>query len=444
MYDDYLDSLGDAYPNDVIPDDMLSSGAPELIMETDRYGNPKHTIENFLTAMRSDSYFAHVRFNELTCAPEMTADGKPVAWSDTDDARAINYLENAYKLYNVNKYKHARNILFSERKYHPVREIVGKLEWDGKDRIAGFLTKWMLCDDTKYARECSRLIFAGGINRLYHPGCKFDDMVVLVGTNQGEGKTTLVHWLALEERFYTDVKEFDGQKGIEEILGSWICEVGELLALTRARETEAIKAFLSRQTDRCRHPYEEHTTDHPRQCVFIGTTNKQQFLVDKTGGRRFYPIEVHQVAYDLYRREKECKAYIAQCWAEAREKLGTDYMSPKADYTLLAEIRARQAGAVEDDWRVGVIEEYLAKKQQGERVFVREIREMALYPGVEALRDDKKESLDIGIIMQSMQDWIKEDKVSRQHSMSRRYGPQRCWIKLDPELRVDLNDGYVT
>ncbi|MGJ4851455.1 VapE domain-containing protein [Bacillota bacterium Meth-B3] len=425
MYDDQFD------PSFEMDDEPMCPAPVETVMETDKWGNPKKTVENFLVAMRHDAYFAGVRYNELKCAPETSNDGPARPWTGEDDARAINYIENSYGLFDHVKFKLARRVLFSERRYHPVRQIVGKLEWDGEDRIERFLTEWMKCDDTPYVRECSRLIFAGGVNRLYRPGCKFDDMVVLVGTNQGEGKTTLVHWLAIEDRFYTDVKEFDGQRGIEEILGSWICEVGELLAFTRARETEAIKAFLSRQVDRCRHPYDEHTMDHPRQCIFIGTTNKRQFLVDKTGGRRFYPVDVHQSAYELYAREAECKAYILQCWAEAKAKLDTPFMSPKADIRLIEEIRDRQAEAVEDDWRIGVIEEYLSRKAIGERVFVQELRVKALYPNIENLRDDKKESTEIGIIMQGMPGWHKEAKPSRQHGMDRCYGPQRCWIKKD-------------
>lgn len=433
MHDDQFEPIFDIDDTPVCPPDA------SIIMETDAKGNPKNTVENFLTAMRHDGRFSSVRYNELTCAPEISADGPARKWTNTDTDSAINYIENVYGLYHETKFKTARNILFSERRYNPVREIVGRLEWDGQDRISQFLTKWMKCEDTPYVRECSRLIFAGGINRLYRPGCKFDDMVVLVGTKQGEGKTTLVHWLAIEERFYADVKEFDGQRGIEEITGSWICEFGELLALKRARETEAIKAFLSRQVDRYRRPYTEVTEDYPRRCIFIGTANTRQFIVDKTGGRRFYPVDVHQSGYELYDREDECRAYILQCWAEAKAKLRTAFMAPKADHSLLDEIRERQAEAAEDDWRVGVIEEYLSRKRPGDRTFVQELRVDALYPNIDNLRDDKRESMEIGIIMQGMAGWAKEGKPTRRHG-SPKYGPQRCWVKLSDDVMDNIND----
>lgn len=435
MHDDQLDPMFE------MDDEPMCPAPANIIMETDAKGNPKNTVENFLTAMRHDSRFASVRFNALTHAPETSADGPARQWTDADDAKAINYIENMYGLYNKEKFRIARNILFSERNYHPVREIVGRLEWDGQDRIERFLAEWMKCDDTPYTRECSRLIFAGGINRLYRPGCKFDEMVVLIGVNQGEGKSSLVRWLAIEDRFFTDVKEFDGQRGIEEIQGSWICEVGELLALTRARETEAIKAFLSRQVDRYRRPYGEHTADYPRQCIFIGTTNKRQFLVDKTGSRRFYPVTVIQRGSELYRREAECRSYILQCWAEARAKLDTPFMAPKMDESLSSEVREQQAEAAEDDWRVGVIEEYLSRKTAGDRVFVQELRVKALYPNVENLRNDKSESTEIGIIMQGMPGWRKEKKPTRQHGMDRSCGPQRCWIKLNDDVTDNINGG---
>ncbi|MEG1516624.1 MAG: VapE family protein, partial [Clostridia bacterium] len=263
-------------------------------------------------------------------------------------------------------------------------------------------------------------------------------MIVLIGSKQGEGKSTLVRWLAMRDDFYADVKQFDGQQGIEELSGAWICEVGELLALTKSREVEAIKSFLTRQCDRCRHPYDHHVSDHPRQCVFIGTTNRRQFLTDKTGNRRFYPVEVHQTGYELFRREAECRADIAQCWAEARAKMDTPFMAAFADQSLSKTIRSLQESAVEDDWRVGVIDEYLRKKMPGERVFAQELRTYALYPKTENLRDVKRESVEIGIIMQDMAGWVREGKASRRHAYPK-YGPQKCWIK-EPDLVTTMDD----
>ena len=91
----------------------------------------------------------------------------------------------------------------------------------------------------------------------------------------------------MEDDFFREVTEFEGQKGIEAVEGGWICEVSELLALTKVKEQEAVKSYLTRLSDTYRRPFDKRVTEHKRQCIFIGTTNKEQFLTDKTGNRRF-------------------------------------------------------------------------------------------------------------------------------------------------------------
>ena len=275
------------------------------------------------------------------------------------------------------------------------------------------------CEDTPYTREVSRLIFAGGIHRLYNPGCKFDDMPVLIGTKQGEGKSTLVRWLALRDEYFTEVNEFDGQRGVEAIEGAWICEVSELLAMTKAREQEAVKSYLTRLNDRYRMPFDKRVTDHKRQCVFIGTTNKEQFLTDKTGNRRFYPIKVNQNGYDLFDREDEIKACIAQCWAEAKALYDAGKIEPYADRRLIEEIRQKQDSATEDDYRVGMIADYIDGKSE---VCVLDLWQNALGMS-EFSKPTKKDSNEIGVIMQSMKGWTKVQKAKRFPA----YGLQRYW-----------------
>lgn len=322
-------------------------------------------------------------------------------------------------------------ILFHEREYHPIKNIIEAETWDGMERISTFLTKWTKCEDTPYTREVSRLIFAGGINRLYRPGCKFDDMVVLIGTKQGEGKSTFVRWLALRDEFFREVNEFEGQKGIEAVEGGWICEVGELLALTKVKEQEAVKSYLTRLVDTYRKPFERRVTEQKRQCIFIGTTNKEQFLTDKTGNRRFYPVKVNQSGYDLFDHEAEIKADILQCWAEAKAKLGTKEMQPYADRNLTEEIRKHQDKAMEDDYREGLISDYLEDKTE---ICVLELWQEAL--GNRYNKPTKKDSNEIGLIMQSVDGWEKARKAIR----TKEYGVQKVWVRKhkDENEREDL------
>lgn len=216
----------------------------KINLKTNDYGKPLSTIENFLNVLRYDPRFEALRFNLLAYCPETLVDGKAVRWTDTDDASMREYIEREYHLHSKDKCDDALRILFREREYNPAIDLINSIRWDGVPRINTFLVKWTKCEDTPYTREVSRLIFAGGIHRLFHPGCKFDDVPVLIGTKQGEGKSTLVRWLAMRDEYFTEVNEIEGQKGMEAIEGAWICELGELLALTKAREVEIGRAHV--------------------------------------------------------------------------------------------------------------------------------------------------------------------------------------------------------
>ena len=326
------------------------------------------TIHNFLTVFREDENFADLRFNVLSSRPErVSADGRR-EWTASDDAWSRGYIEEVYEIHSQSKWQDAFIQMQGERAYNPAQDIVGSIQWDGKSRCESFLIDWMGVEDTPYNREVSRLIFAGGINRLYDPGCKFDCVPVLIGA-QGGGKSTICHWLALEDEFYSSINTIEGQKGAEGIQGVWVCEIEELLAILAndkagsAREEKA-KAFISKQDEYYRQPYTKRPVHHPRQCIFIGTTNRDTFLTDKTGARRWFPVKVHSVAQDLYDHEAECKEAIRQAWAEMKVAYDNHeaFASPAPSTILDEEIKAQQADAACEDWRVGVIETYLRDK----------------------------------------------------------------------------------
>ena len=178
---------------------------------------------------------------------------------------------------------------------------------------------------------------------------------------------------------------------------------------------------MTRLNDRYRMPFDKRVTDHPRQCLFIGTTNKEQFLTDKTGNRRFYPVKVNQSGYDLFEHEAEIKEYIRQCWAEAKAKLDKGEMKPYAERDLVAVIREMQAAAVEDDYRVGMIEDYLEERTE---VCVLEIWQNALKMG-EFSKPSKKDSTEIALILQGFDGWEKQPKVKRFAN----FGVQKWWRK---------------
>ena len=346
--------------------------------------------------------------NEMTGKPEWYDVRRKTwrEWTDAQESEARAYFEDNYGMYSQVKLSDALAIYFKDHKVNPLLRILESLEWDGKPRVEHFLRDVMKAEDSPYIRECSRLIFAGGIHRAYEPGCKFDDMIVLIG-GQAAGKSTIVRWLNLDENFFREIKTISGKEGIETIRGVWIGEVAELMAMTRVKEAEAVKAYITSQEDSYRPPYGKHVQTIPRRCMFIGTTNNPQFLTDKTGNRRFYPGKVQSYAYKLYDNEEVVKGYIRQAWAEAVHLYKEGKLQPFAKKDVLEEIRAAQEAAMEDDWRIGAIEQYLeeSKKSSGATVSVIELWHNALAEPEDS-KPTRKDSIEITQIISNIPGWI--------------------------------------
>ena len=400
-------------------------------LERDGQGRIRRTIGNFALILQTDPFFASLRYDELAEAPVVVTEQLGVItstrrWTDADDAAALRHIEETYGVFDRRKYRDAFLLRLRAVRYHPVKELLERAEWDGKPRIERFLCDWAGCEDSAYTREVSRLIFAGGIRRLYEPGCKFDYLPVLIGTRQGEGKSTLVRWLALRDEWFGEITVFEGKESVEQLRGVFVAEATELLALKTTREQEAVKSFLSRQRDKYRRPYAEHVEDVPRRSIIIGTTNNRAFLRDKTGNRRFLPVEVHSVGAALFYLEEQCRAHILQCWAEALALYRDGALSPVPDARLRETFRAAQDAAMEDDWRVGVIEKYLADKPEGGFVCIRELYCGALHPDSDFPKPPtRRDSVELGQIMDRMPGWERAGNVK-----FAQYGKQMSWKKL--------------
>lgn len=411
----------------------LSVADTKSILLPDKDGRPQPVIENFVTIMENDRTYSSIRYNELMGCAEIHKDNKITKWTDADEARSMMYIESKYGLYSKDKHMAALRLLFEERSYNPIVDIVDNIKWDGTERCRFFLRDWAMVDDTAYTREVSRLIFAGGIHRLYAPGTKFDDVPILIGTKQGEGKSSLIRWLAINDSYYGEVNLMEGQQAIEQLRGKWICEISELLALTKSKEQEAAKAYITRQVDSYRKPWDKNVSDLPRRCIMIGTTNSDTPLTDKTGNRRYYPVEVHCNGYDLYDHEQEIRDYIIQCWGEARDKYRKGKMPNFADRKLTDDYREAQENATQDDWRVGAILAFLDKKNAGELTCVREVCHRALSPNPDFPKEPSLvESKDIGAIITRLQGWKKVGIRNIGH-----YGRQRCWEKTASTAKPD-------
>ena len=421
---------------EVYPD--FFSGAVQVVDEVsklpdlkyDKNGKLRNEISNYFGIMKADHLYDGIRYNELSVRAEVhNANGDSVEispWTDADEAQSMMHIEERYGIYSREKHSAALRILFRERSYNPIQDIVNTIVWDGKPRCENFLHAWAKVEDTPYTREVSRLIFAGGINRLYRPGCKFEDVPILMG-KQKSGKSTLIRFLAINDDYFGELREMEGQQAIENLQGKWIMEIPEMSAFTKARDQEAIKAFVSRQRDQYRKPFDRNTSELPRRCILLSTSNDFSPLVDKTGNRRWYPIEVHSNGYEVFDHEDEIREYVLQCWAEAKAKMGTPAMQPFANRALVNEFEKAQEDAMQDDWRVGAIVAFLDKKNPGELTCVREVCHRALSPNPDIPKEPTlAESKDLGRVLNKLPDW---ERVGTQRMAM--YGPQRCWRKRD-------------
>lgn len=195
-----------------------------------------------------------------------------------------------------------------QNSFDPLRDYLANLEWDQKPRLASWLTVYCGAEKSAYTSEVGLRWCVSAVARGFEPGCKVDHMLVLEGA-QGLRKSTALSALAGED-WYSDALPQMGTKDAQSYLrGRWIIEVGELEAMRK--EVDAIKAFISRQVETFRPAYGREEVTEPRRCVFAGTTNKDDWQRDETGGRRFWPVKVGEIDITAIARDRN------QLWAEA-------------------------------------------------------------------------------------------------------------------------------
>lgn len=278
----------------------------------------------------------------------------PSPLTPADDAALRNFLSKNYGITGRQTIDDVISEILLRYEYHPVRDYLKNLIWDGQHRVDTLLIDYLGAEDTVLNRTITRKTLVAAVARVFHPGCKFDYALTLMG-EQGIGKSSLLSLLG-GEWFSDSLDSIQGKDAYEQIQGSWIIEIGELAALRKA-EMEAVKRFISARQDKFRQSYARRSETFPRQCIFIATTNDDKPLKDKTGNRRFWPVHVGVREIDL---EKRILFPRDQIWAEA-VKLFKDgealYLPPE----LEKQVENLQREYTEESSLAGYIRENLDK-----------------------------------------------------------------------------------
>ncbi|AFE86284.1 P-loop containing nucleoside triphosphate hydrolase [Bacillus phage PBC1] len=242
-----------------------------------------------------------------------------VNWTDNDMFRMQDWLFDKYQFRNKDAITSTLMTVCLERAYNPLKDYIRSLEWDGSPRAETLFIDWLAAEDNEYTRQVTRKSLLGAMWRVFKPGTKYDYMPVLVGP-QGNGKSSLLKKLAITDDWFNDnVKELKGKEAQEQLQAGWIFEMGELDIMGKS-SIEELKHFITQTTDKFRQSYGKLVEPYPRKAVFFGTTNRTDFLIDKTGNRRFLPITTGkmpkgQAHWNKLTGDAE-KHYFGQLWAE--------------------------------------------------------------------------------------------------------------------------------
>ena len=340
----------------------------KAMLDTTEKGGVRNSIKNCLTVFQHDPLLSGaIAYNLLTDRTDVV---KPIGYdrspnasmTDTDMKYIRLYLEENYDLTSEKKIIDAADLAAHQNSYHPVRDYLNSLTWDGTERIRYCLHHFLGAEADEYTFQALRLFLLGAIHRTFHPGCKFEVMLCLVG-GQGAGKSTFFRLLAgKDEWFSDDLRKLDDENVYRKLQGHWIIEMSEMIATANAKSIEEIKSFLSRQKEVYKIPYETHPADRLRQCVFGGTSNAMDFLpLDRSGNRRFLPVQVcpEQAEVHILENEAASRAYLQQVWAEAMTIYRAGGWKLTFSPEMVRYLKEHQKDFMPEDTKAGMIQAFL-------------------------------------------------------------------------------------
>jgi putative DNA primase/helicase len=333
-------------------------------LDMDKKGHYYSTVNNVVLILKNDpklkDRFALDAFEHREIAlknlPWRKVTKETRCLTDKDDAALRYYIEKNYGISGIQKINDGFSVLLIDKTFHPVRDYLDSLEWDGEERVASLFIDYLGAADIEYTRAVTLKALVAAVARIFEPGTKFDNLLTLVGP-QGIGKSTLLRKLG--QAWFSDSFSFHmiGKKeSIEQLQGVWIVEIGELAGMKNA-ELESVKHFMSKTDDRYRVAFGKRVENFPRQCVFFPSSNNRDFLRDYTGNRRFWPVDMYETK-PVKSVFTDLDSEVNNLWAEAV------YLYKHGESLHLSDELEKQAYDVqgehrEQDERTGIIQRYL-------------------------------------------------------------------------------------
>ena len=365
-------------------------------------GKPLAVLANALAAVRAVMPHAFA-YNEMLRAPllmqplEDRLEPLPRPVTDVDVGIVQERLQHlGLKRLSKDIVHQAVDVRAHERRFHPVKDYLDGLQWDGVARLADLFPNYFGAEVTRYAQAIGPMFLISMVARILEPGCKADHLPVIEGP-QGTLKSSACQILG-GDWFSDNLPDVTAGKDVSQHLrGKWLIEVSEMHAMSRAEATQ-LKAFITRTTERYRPSYGRKEVIEPRQCVFVGTTNRDTYLRDESGGRRFWPVKAGTIDVDALAHDRD------QLFAEAvvRFRKGVRWW-PDKDFER-DHIMPQQAARYEADVWEENIATYLANKIDG-RVTVGQVAREVL--GIETPKIGTAEQRRIAAAMEQI-GWRRE------------------------------------
>lgn len=288
-----------------------------LGLEVNKDGYPTQNAGNYKALLLNKDVVPHTfKWNEFSESIEI--DGRLL--KDNDITLLSNLFSNVAGFESDKKLRNVITEAALDNSYHPVKQYLESIVWDGVPRVETMFTTFLSAKDCELYHVYAKLFMIAAIKRVYKPGCKFDNMLVLQG-EQGNGKSTFCEKLAVNDKWYNDniiIADRD-KDSLLYMQDAWIVIMDELDAWNKA-DSNAAKGFMSKRSDKFRAPYAQNSEEHPRHCVFIGNTNDETFLKDSTAitERRYWVIKT-EGNWETSRDKIKLMTpeMINQLWAEA-------------------------------------------------------------------------------------------------------------------------------